>query len=87
MKSSSGRFLCQIFDSFFRPVSYTHLDVYKRQVGDGGTGILVLDHQHAVDHLVGDALVAVSGDDDIELRAGTVSYTHLDVYKRQVRHR
>ena len=39
-------------------------------VGDGGTGILILDHQHAVDHLVGDALVTVSGDDDVELRAG-----------------
>ena len=39
-------------------------------VGDGGTGILVLDHQHTVDHLVGDALVAVSGDDDVELGAG-----------------
>ena len=39
-------------------------------VRDGGTGVLVLHHQHAVDHHVGDAPMAVGGDDDVELRAG-----------------
>ena len=54
-------------------VSYTHLDVYKRQAIDivkSGTRredlLLDEDEQAAVDN--------------------TVSYTHLDVYKRQTLH-
>ena len=54
------------------PVSYTHLDVYKRQVqerrDDLGAGVIGIGHQH--DGLVPDA-------------CDPVSYTHLDVYKRQ----
>ena len=57
------------------PVSYTHLDVYKRQVwslsgtarGNGFQQILPAQGR-------ADGLGAVA-----------VSYTHLDVYKRQVR--
>ena len=56
-----------------RPVSYTHLDVYKRQ-----HNCLCRDDLHfAVDpfgHLM--KLMAA-------YRAEPVSYTHLDVYKRQ----
>ena len=55
------------------PVSYTHLDVYKRQAdGTGATGL--------VDHV--DRLAKVFFG---FLGQGTqpVSYTHLDVYKRQ----
>ena len=43
------------------------LDVDLRH---GGAGVLVLDHQHAVDLLAGDLLVAVGRDDDVKLGAG-----------------
>ena len=39
-------------------------------LGQGGTGVLVLHHQHVVDHHVGDAPVAVAAHDDVELGAG-----------------
>ena len=65
-------------------VSYTHLDVYKRQIGfqatDGGSGSsagLVLTQ--VVDH--GGLNLSVNSDRTIT----AVSYTHLDVYKRQGR--
>ena len=53
------------------PVSYTHLDVYKRQGEDQSRGIqasLVRRQQ---------------GTRDQDVDIGAVSYTHLDVYKRQ----
>ena len=59
-----------------KPVSYTHLDVYKRQ------GVAVLRVVFAV-------LVAGELAVDRETERGgffsvdPVSYTHLDVYKRQ----
>ena len=71
----------------YMPVSYTHLDVYKRQ------------HQNSADTLVHalqfEAAKSVSGWTShkvrvLKVRDGTddeeeaVSYTHLDVYKRQV---
>ena len=51
-------------------VSYTHLDVYKRQVI-----IRTMAISGAICGIAG--FVIVSG-------ASPVSYTHLDVYKRQV---
>ena len=85
-----------------RPVSYTHLDVYKRQLlitGESGVG----KSETAIELVKrGHRLIA---DDAVELRRisnrsilGTapanirhfiepVSYTHLDVYKRHVPHR
>ena len=69
------------------PVSYTHLDVYKRQ------GILYLEvifrgtlHFQPLDARVHADAVAlmhhiIAGLD--VRKAGPVSYTHLDVYKRQ----
>ena len=58
------------------PVSYTHLDVYKRQVID----------QDAVNELVDYAIAhGVNYFDTSPVYCqGSVSYTHLDVYKRQV---
>ena len=63
-----------------QPVSYTHLDVYKRQALEGelgggpsgGGAIRAPFCEHVCGHgdLVGGA-------------HGAVSYTHLDVYKRQ----
>ena len=62
-----------------RAVSYTHLDVYKRQLQRStnelfGTGLL----QH---HYVQDP--CCSGQDHCP-HPVPVSYTHLDVYKRQI---
>ena len=54
------------------PVSYTHLDVYKRQGEIHTVRSACLASDHAAQ-----ALIGVS-------RVHPVSYTHLDVYKRQV---
>ena len=54
-------------------VSYTHLDVYKRQ-GNARLGV-----QELRDLLVGTA----GAGKHARGRVGAVSYTHLDVYKRQ----
>ena len=53
------------------PVSYTHLDVYKRQaLAETGKKIIIYN---------------VPGRTGQNLEASTtVSYTHLDVYKRQL---
>ena len=69
------------------PVSYTHLDVYKRQSQTTYRNIL---------ETLGGTMV-VGREDDVcttgHIRIGTatpempVSYTHLDVYKRQVQAR
>ena len=69
------------------PVSYTHLDVYKRQVQDQDKIMSTYS-----------ATISASGDDaretggsvnltgaNVTFQANNpVSYTHLDVYKRQV---
>ena len=57
------------------PVSYTHLDVYKRQA-----------RSMVMKYGMSDKLGLICyGDDDDEVFIGRdpVSYTHLDVYKRQ----
>ena len=55
-----------------KPVSYTHLDVYKRQV------------ENTKCHVIA-ASIAISrvSPSRISHTMITVSYTHLDVYKRQ----
>ena len=55
------------------PVSYTHLDVYKRQTKHP---------MHPQNASV--ELKSVHFSYDGEKEVLTVSYTHLDVYKRQV---
>ena len=66
------------------PVSYTHLDVYKRQ-----HTLTVLHAVHPIlfaGHILDVVqLEARSQDTRLRLTQGTVavSYTHLDVYKRQ----
>ena len=65
-------------------VSYTHLDVYKRQF-HSGVGAAVLAALPCVGWSVHvgqkrDFINPQGVDDDMH----TVSYTHLDVYKRQV---
>ena len=82
-------FKALIFDVIVAPVSYTHLDVYKRQAladadpavrvhGDLGADaagrLLRLDHPEAGGAAADPAAIA---------GRTAVSYTHLDVYKRQ----
>ena len=72
---------------YFDTVSYTHLDVYKRQVnggvprgGDNGGNLerrLMEGHKQGREQ-------AADIDGDTQDGYGPVSYTHLDVYKRQV---
>ena len=74
------------------PVSYTHLDVYKRQPSLASAGALgcsgmvflagtLLPLQSAA---AGAGIVAADLDSLLHgLLLGSVSYTHLDVYKRQ----
>ena len=103
-----------------RPVSYTHLDVYKRQhthtvlsghahstllenllfaKKKGLEGIVVTDHSGGMEGVQSAACVGLLRDvpqeyDGVRIYRGTetniinskgeaVSYTHLDVYKRQ----
>ena len=60
----------------FNPVSYTHLDVYKRQVDD----LPLVGRTPAMQALY--RLVARVMNADLPVLI-SVSYTHLDVYKRQ----
>ena len=73
------------------PVSYTHLDVYKRQavyyaygdiVDTPAAGSLFSNSHAIVGNDVCKDLEELANDDDVK----AVSYTHLDVYKRQVEH-
>ena len=98
----------------FAAVSYTHLDVYKRQILDGakvtfGNNVFIAPNVvfttagHAIDREqrakgLEIALPITVGDDvwigtnvsvlpEVSIGSNTiiaVSYTHLDVYKRQV---
>ena len=95
-------------DTVFIPVSYTHLDVYKRQVYDKDwqnnrqrVEVSVLKKEKDSDRTLEGAIfglfakddiksettgkVLIEADEIIELKStDAVSYTHLDVYKRQV---
>ena len=83
-----------------RPVSYTHLDVYKRQQGDFVLCLYNPSSRRRRDHLrmACDIVLAHRGPETVcgwvrnagrtqeehqVLTLGAVSYTHLDVYKRQ----
>ena len=63
------------------PVSYTHLDVYKRQIqgyAEGLTEGMVEDPESR------DYYCEVIQDEAGKMNKMAVSYTHLDVYKRQI---
>ena len=81
------------------PVSYTHLDVYKRQLILRPKVLLLdeplgaLDKQlreqmqielKQIQREVGITFIFVTYDQEEALTLSAVSYTHLDVYKRQV---
>ena len=59
-----------------RPVSYTHLDVYKRQTY---TSLNKISGSEIVNYNLREDNHWQPDFDELE----TVSYTHLDVYKRQ----
>ena len=59
--------------SSLAPVSYTHLDVYKRQ-GRGQYGHCKVKFEP----------MDANGEELYKFESTAVSYTHLDVYKRQV---
>ena len=81
----------------FLSVSYTHLDVYKRQSDDNASNALIqtLDATNNIvlDHSGSGQLIALLGVSDLVIvqtpdailvaTKDPVSYTHLDVYKRQ----
>ena len=83
MRSRASPALCQMRLAF-EPVSYTHLDVYKRQFDTytqfstfGQVVILLLIQ------VGGLGLVTLTTFFNIAVGRRPVSYTHLDVYKRQ----
>ena len=63
------------------PVSYTHLDVYKRQIMTVNADDAVTDFPPFKHFLF---LYKHLSDDGKTLMVIPVSYTHLDVYKRQL---
>ena len=74
------------------PVSYTHLDVYKRQLFDTGDKKRITIQyffQTKASFTLTDNVMRVGRRGDITQNiadsADPVSYTHLDVYKRQAR--
>ena len=67
------------------PVSYTHLDVYKRQASFRTVWTIISKNSAAEpDKMHAPALPAPRA---FLCFLGSVSYTHLDVYKRQERGR
>ena len=75
--------------SSLKTVSYTHLDVYKRQTQAAvEKGYLDSDEYTEIISVVGDkSYKLVDPLKSVYTGLVPVSYTHLDVYKRQVRHR
>ena len=74
------------------PVSYTHLDVYKRQGTASPT--FFKPGGFKISHIVGNIDLSRNLTDQVSISIGSearnetytiiaVSYTHLDVYKRQ----
>ena len=82
-KVEIGSTLFDVFSSFdlkmtHGPVSYTHLDVYKRQYQS-----LLQKEFDIMKHVQHPGVAEVMGIEEVD-GYGTVSYTHLDVYKRQI---
>ena len=70
--------------NYINPVSYTHLDVYKRQpIGkvDFDLDKIVENFKAFMDQIIRLKPASSKGQ---YLRTVAVSYTHLDVYKRQL---
>ena len=68
-----------------KPVSYTHLDVYKRQVFFHAIRYKPYDYEDKeINYFTSVLLPVVDEPLDLFYSVLTVSYTHLDVYKRQI---
>ena len=70
------------------PVSYTHLDVYKRQAQEGlparGAGFEIFDkNTFGLTSFLQKVNYQRALQGELERTIMAVSYTHLDVYKRQ----
>ena len=92
-----GKGICGIASNVNIPVSYTHLDVYKRQ--EEYTNRFIIKYNGDIEEAVGYAcdesnkvkqqeLETIKGSNEEEFlkiseNDEAVSYTHLDVYKRQ----
>ena len=66
------------------PVSYTHLDVYKRQVFENQNNLMSETFRNVrtnLQFMLGNGKKVILVTSTV---SGAVSYTHLDVYKRQV---
>ena len=68
------------------PVSYTHLDVYKRQAEGGFKFIEAMQNNDKIVKLPKIIMLLPMLREDLfdRLNDYAVSYTHLDVYKRQL---
>ena len=69
-----------------RTVSYTHLDVYKRQIYNLAAGDYNVDVTYLGDNKYLSSTNAANFTVSKVSDYNTVSYTHLDVYKRQILH-
>ena len=69
----------------FISVSYTHLDVYKRQESDSflAQGGICMQHGEADYRPFFDDTMRAGHYENNPATVDPVSYTHLDVYKRQ----
>ena len=67
----------------FNPVSYTHLDVYKRQIIHHVAARCRAFGNQAYRPFKGFVRIGIHGKPDVLPHFDPVSYTHLDVYKRQ----
>ena len=66
-----------------KAVSYTHLDVYKRQVEALSDQLQRLSTEEISVNIIHKGVGQIT-ESDVLLAAASVSYTHLDVYKRQL---
>ena len=66
-----------------RSVSYTHLDVYKRQVLARLAQVFSEDANMRMGRIIDSVEPVLAGFLTVSVGITPVSYTHLDVYKRQ----
>ena len=77
-----------LLDWHLIPVSYTHLDVYKRQDLENNAGSMIVNigAQSTNFSIVTGGRIIINKKIPIggrQMNEADVSYTHLDVYKRQ----
>ena len=82
-----SRMHSHMYLGWLKSVSYTHLDVYKRQLAklcdDKSHLKSPVTEMHITNHIVSHELCDTLNALSDYCRTKAVSYTHLDVYKRQ----